>query len=175
MLPVTEEPEENEPEVEIDQDAISLIRNLPQITFDDQPHAQEHSIEVHIPFLQEIFPNFKILPLSVGNIPGEQVSEIIEMLWGDDSTRFLISTDLSHYQNYETAKEIDAITAKSIESFNHSSIGFDQACGCIPVSGMLIAAQKKKLRIKRLNLKNSFGSCNMKIYIQLELVMMKRK
>ena len=71
------------------------------------------------------------------------------------ATRFVISTDLSHYQDYETAQKLDGATAKAIESMNPTAIGREQACGRVPVSGMLIAAKKRGMSVERIDLRNS--------------------
>ena len=142
-------------EVTIDVEARTAIAKLPQVILDDEPHRQEHSLEVHIPFLQEVLGEFTLLPLVAGSVAGEQVAEVLERLWGDETTRFVISTDLSHYQNYETAQKLDRATAEAIESMNPTAIGREQACGRVPVSGMLIAAKKRGMSVERIDLRNS--------------------
>ncbi|KZR70646.1 hypothetical protein PMIT1313_00300 [Prochlorococcus marinus str. MIT 1313] len=142
-------------EVEIDREAITAILDLPQLSVNDEAHRPEHSLEVHLPFLQKVLGDFKLLPLVVGAVSGKQVAEVIERLWGSDSTRFLISTDLSHFKDYKNAQKIDRETAQSIESLNPDMLSPEKACGYIPVSGMLIAARKYGLSVKQLALQNS--------------------
>ncbi len=142
-------------EVAVDTAAIEVIKDLPQIVLDDEPHRQEHSLEVHVPFLQRILGDFKLLPLIAGSVAGDQVAEVLDRLWGDETTRFVISTDLSHYQDYETARKMDTATAVAIESLNPAAIGREQACGRIPVAGMLIAARRHSLSVTRFDLRNS--------------------
>lgn len=142
-------------EIPIDTDAVAAIRNLLQMVIDNEPHRQEHSLEVHLPFLQTILGEFKLLPLVVGAVSGEHVAEVLERLWGDETTRFVISTDLSHYQDYESAQQLDGATAEAIEELNPAAIGRDQACGRIPVAGMLLAARNHGLSVERLGLCNS--------------------
>lgn len=141
--------------VPIDENAIAAIRDMPQIVLDDEPHRQEHSLEVHIPFLQQVLGDFKLVPLVAGTVSGEQVAEVLERLWGNDATRFVISTDLSHYQDYDTARKLDDATAKAIEAMKPTAIGRDQACGRIPITGALIAARNHGLSVQRLDLRNS--------------------
>lgn len=142
-------------DVPIDTEALQAIQNLPQVILDDEPHRQEHSLEVHIPFLQQVLGTFKLLPLVAGSVAGEQVAEVLERLWGDEKTRFVISTDLSHYQDYAAAQQLDTETAEAIEAMDPSRIGRDHACGRVPVSGMLIAARRHGMSIDRLDLRNS--------------------
>ena len=80
---------------------------------------------------------------------------MIEALWGGDETLIVISTDLSHYLRYETAKAMDAATSEAIEALDETRIGHEDACGRIPVSGMLLAARAHGLTVKTVDLRNS--------------------
>ncbi len=139
----------------LDKELQSKIAALPQVTTMDATHAQEHSLEVHLPFLQTILRNFTLVPLVVGNATPEQVSEVLDILWGGPETLIIISTDLSHYLSYEQANELDGKTKQAIENFNINGIGNDQACGRIPVKGLLHLAQKKGMEISTVDFRNS--------------------
>ncbi len=141
--------------IEIDQDACESVRSLPQVSVSDAAHAHEHSLEVHLPFLQHILDRFKLIPIVVGESSPEEVAEVLEVLWGDENTQIVISSDLSHFHDYETAKQIDASTSKAIENLQLESIGSQQACGCMPICGLLQLARKKHLKVKMLDLRNS--------------------
>ncbi len=142
-------------EVPIDNEIISTILDLPKVLINNKPHLKEYSLEVHIPFLQTLIGNFKLVPILAGGVSGDEVATVLESLWGNESTRFLVSTDLSHFHNYEKAKQIDLKTAQAIEAMNPIEISESQACGHIPLKGMLLAAKRKGLSIKRIELKNS--------------------
>ena len=139
----------------IDQKAVDLISKLPQISISDEAHAQEHSLEVHLPFLQTILDKFLLVPLVVGEALPAQVAEVLELLWGEDETLIVISSDLSHYHDYETARQIDQTTTSAIENLQLEKIGSQQACGCMPMRGLLQIAQDKGLQVKTLDLRNS--------------------
>ena len=141
--------------VPIDREAIAKIQDLPQVVLDDARHKDEHSLEVHIPFLQRILRKFTLVPLVAGSTNGAQVAQVLERLWGDDETRIVISTDLSHYQDYKTAQRMDGATAQAIETLEPAAIGRDQACGRIPVAGMLLAGRQRGMKVERLDLRNS--------------------
>ncbi|HSI96713.1 MAG TPA: AmmeMemoRadiSam system protein B, partial [Methylophilaceae bacterium] len=83
--------------VNIDQDAVRRIAHLPQVTVSPQAHALEHSLEVHLPFLQTLLPDFTLLPLAVGMASAEEVAEVLEAVWGGPETLIVVSSDLSHY------------------------------------------------------------------------------
>ncbi|MBT8130084.1 MAG: AmmeMemoRadiSam system protein B [Gammaproteobacteria bacterium] len=141
--------------VKIDHEAINMIASLPQVREFDLTHEQEHSLEVQLPFLQEILPDFSLVPIVVGDTGAEEVSEVLENLWGGDETLIVISSDLSHYHDYNTARAMDSETCVAIEELNPAAIHYDQACGRNPVTGLLLAAKQHGLDVTTLDLRNS--------------------
>jgi hypothetical protein len=138
----------------LDTAAVSAIAKLPQVTVSVQAHALEHSLEVHLPFLQSILSDFKLLPLAVGMATAEEVAEVLEVLWGGEETLIVISSDLSHYLPYATAQRVDNETARSILDLRQP-IAHDHACGGTPVSGLIVAAKRHHLTPHLLDLRNS--------------------
>jgi hypothetical protein len=141
--------------IQIDRDSIDHIQSLPQVQEFDLTHQQEHSLEVQLPFLQEVLDEFTLVPLVVGNASAGDVSSVLELLWGGDETLIVISSDLSHYQDYATAKSMDALTSQAIESLDGDAINQEQACGRIPILGLLKSAQKHHMKTTTLDLRNS--------------------
>jgi len=141
--------------IEINQEAVKLLKKMPQVIVSDAAHQQEHSLEVHLPFLQFLLSQFSLVPIVVGETSPHQVAEVLELFWGDPDTLIIISSDLSHYHDYETAKKIDAATTHAIEHFELGKIGPEQACGCMPLCGLLELARAKKLAINTLDVRNS--------------------
>jgi AmmeMemoRadiSam system protein B len=141
--------------IRIDHEAIKKIISLPQVEEFDLTHQQEHSLEVQLPFLQEVLNDFSLVPLVVGDTNAEEVSEVLERLWGGDETLIVISSDLSHYHDYNTARTMDSETCMAIEEMNPAAIHYDQACGRNPVIGLLLAAKKHGLHVTTLDLRNS--------------------
>lgn len=142
--------------VEIDQSAVELIKDLPQVSISDIAHQQEHSLEVHLPFLQYLLDKFLLVPLVVGDASPEEVAEVLDILWGGEETAIVISSDLSHYHDYDTARRLDAATTRAIENLQLESIGPNQACGCMPIRGLLqVIRNKRKLSVHTLDLRNS--------------------
>jgi len=142
--------------VPVDTAAIAEIcSRLPQVSVRNEAHADEHALEVQLPFLQVVLADFKIIPLLVGEASDDEVAAVIEALWDGDETRFVISSDLSHYQDYQTAQQTDAETARVIESLDWKKLGDDRACGCRPICGLLNAAKEQGLRCRAVDLRNS--------------------
>jgi AmmeMemoRadiSam system protein B len=141
--------------IPLDQTALAQIRDLPQVTLLDIAHAQEHSLEVHLPFLQVVLNDFKLLPLVVGDADEREVADVLERVWGGDETLIVVSSDLSHYHNYATARQMDRATSIAIEHLQPEQIHYDMACGRNPVNGLLYLARAKGLHAKTLDLRNS--------------------
>ncbi len=142
-------------QIAIDRQACAELATLPCVRELDQAHAQEHSLEVQLPFLQEVLGTFSLVPVVVGDAAPTEVAAALEALWGGDETLIVISSDLSHYHDYATAKRMDAATSKAIESLRLEDIGYDDACGRLPISGLLLAAQRHGLSATTLDLRNS--------------------
>ncbi len=141
--------------VPIDTGVVEELKHHSYVQFSDAAHEQEHSLEVHVPFLQKVLNDFTLIPLLVGNADPDQVATILNELWGGNETLIVISSDLSHFLNYETACETDSNTTRLIENFDYESIGSSQACGCMPMRGLLKYAHEKNMSIQTLDLRNS--------------------
>src|SRR5581483_4544222 len=125
--------------VEIDAQAVTALRDLPQVTTSRAAHALEHSLEVHLPFLQALLPQFRLIPLVVGDATAEEVAQVLERLWGGEETVIVASSDLSHYLPYVDAQKTDRNTATAILELR-STLDPHQACGAYPINGLLRAA-----------------------------------
>ena len=141
--------------IKIDKEAIKLISELPQVITSEQAHHDEHSLEVQLPFLQEILDDFTLVPLVVGDAERFEVADVINHLWGDEHTLIVISTDLSHYHEYDEAKQLDQATSDAIVNLNPDVIDYDDACGRNGLKGMMTVASEKKLSVDILDLRNS--------------------
>jgi AmmeMemoRadiSam system protein B/AmmeMemoRadiSam system protein A len=141
--------------VPVDREAVARVLALPQVTALDAAHAPEHSLEVHLPFLQEVLSRFSIVPLVAGDATAAEVAEVLEILWGGPETLIVISSDLSHYYDYETAQRMDAATTQAIEALRPEDIGPEQACGRVPIAGLLTVARHRGLACATVDLRNS--------------------
>jgi AmmeMemoRadiSam system protein B len=141
--------------VPVDQEAVSQLVGCSQVFIFDEPHVCEHSLEVQLPFLQTVLDRFKLVPLAVGEATAEDVSRVLELLWGGPETRFVISSDLSHYLDYDSARRLDRATANAIEALQPAQLAEDGACGRIPLCGLLRAASAHGLRARTVDLRNS--------------------
>jgi AmmeMemoRadiSam system protein B len=127
------------------------------VVVSDAAHAGEHSLEVHLPFLIEVLGDVPVLPLVVGRSGAGVLADVLDLLWGGPETAIVISTDLSHYHDARTARELDARTAAAICRLEAPSP--DAACGAYAVAGMLRAARVRDMEVRQLDLRNSGDTC----------------
>ena len=140
--------------IPLDRAALDALSDLPQVVTSDAAHAQEHSLEVQLPFLQTVLGQFTLVPLAVGQTGAAEVAQVLDRLWGGPETLIVISSDLSHFHAYREAQTIDNATAQHILALDQLT-SFDQACGALPINGLLAVAKQRGLRIERVAQCNS--------------------
>jgi AmmeMemoRadiSam system protein B len=142
-------------DVEIDAEGVAEALALPQVQVLDRAFRGEHALEVQLPFLQLALARFRVVPLIVGEAAAERVAEVLRILWGGDETLIVVSSDLSHYLDYAGARRRDAATSEAIEALDADAIGYDDACGRNPLTGLLLVAREKGLKVDTVDLRNS--------------------
>jgi len=141
--------------VPVDAEAVAQLSALPHIEFSDEAHAEEHSIEVQLPFLQCLLDEFSILPLVCNRASVDLVAGVLHRVWGNSETLIVISSDLSHYLPYPEARQMDGATCRAIEILDHEALNHEQACGHAPVGGLLSVAKRRRMGVTTLDLRNS--------------------
>ncbi len=123
---------------------------------DDRPHAPEHALEVQLPFLQRVLgKGFTLLPVAVSEISAKATADLVGEFLGEAGTLVLVSTDLSHYHDIQTARRLDRATADAILARDASAISGDDACGFYPLRGLVEMARRKSLPLRLLDLRTS--------------------
>ncbi len=135
--------------------AIASILDIPGVRVYDPAFAGEHALEVQLPFLQHVLHDFTVVPLLVGDTRPEHVDRVLERLWDGPDTLIVVSSDLSHYQPYETACRLDLDTSQAIEALQINRLNGHFACGFLPIAGLLRRAAALDLRVTTLDLRNS--------------------
>ena len=141
-------------EVPLDRAGMQRLSGLPQVTTSAAAHQMEHSLEVQLPFLQQVLGDFQLLPLAVGEATAAEVAEVLESVWGGDETLIVISSDLSHFLPDAVARKVDGETIDTILALN-SQLNHEQACGATPINGLLLAARQHGLHPVVLDVCNS--------------------
>jgi AmmeMemoRadiSam system protein B len=140
--------------VPVDIAAVEDLREETVVAINDEPHVPEHAIEVELPFLQSVFGNVPIVPLLFGSTSAAAIAAVIARVWTDD-TLLVVSSDLSHFEDYCAASRHDARTAAAVEALDEAAIGPSDACGHLAVRGALIEAARRGLKVERIALCNS--------------------
>lgn len=141
--------------VALDEEQRRLVVDLPGVVVDDVPHAAEHSLEVQVPFLQTVLGVFSLLPLVVGSASPDMVATVLEAVWGGPETLVVVSTDLSHYESYGSARTHDTRTVEAILRADDTKIGPYDACGHGGLTGLLRVVARNGLSIEPLDVRNS--------------------
>lgn len=124
-----------------------------QVVASPEAHAPEHSLEVHVPFLQQVLGDFTMVPLAVGVATPDEVADVLDALWGGPETLIVISSDLSHYLPDADARRVDAETLDHIQA--GELIDHDRACGATPVNGAVTALARRGLRLELISYRTS--------------------
>ena len=126
-----------------------------QVGFIPQADLQEHSLEVQLPFLQMQLKSFELIPIVIGNAPPEQLATFLKP-YLDDDTLLIISTDLSHFFDYDKAVARDALTNQAIAEMDLLSLkAHGDACGIVGVMTGIHLAQSLGWQVEQLDYRNS--------------------
>jgi AmmeMemoRadiSam system protein B len=140
--------------IALDTAAIAALRELPFVEVSDAAHAREHSLEVHLPFLQAVLGGFSLVPVVVGDASPDEMARLFETVWGGPETLIVVSSDMSHYLPYESACGRDRDTARAIVGLE-ATLAPEEACGAAPINGLLRAARLHDMRAELVDLRNS--------------------
>jgi len=123
-------------------EGVAMASRFEQVVVAPEVHAEEHSLEVHLPFLQRTLPQAPVLPLAVGWVSPDEVAEVLDAIWGGPETLVIASSDLSHFHSYSQAKVIDQQTVGQILKLG-PPLDHDQACGAGPINGLMVVAASR--------------------------------
>jgi AmmeMemoRadiSam system protein B len=116
-------------------------------------YAQEHCLEVQLPYLQATVGDPAILPILTGDVGDETVADVLDGVL--EGSMLIVSTDLSHYQDEATAQRLDRATAESIVHIRPEEIGYGAACGRTGLRAALHLARRRGWRVDLLDLRTS--------------------
>lgn len=139
----------------VDRDARNALLALPRVIASDHAHAGEHSLEVELPFVQEVLGPVSVVPIVVGAASDVETAEALDVVWGGPETCVVVSSDLSHYHGYKTAQRRDRATARAVERLAPEDIGEGDACGQIGMRALLRVARAHGLHATTLDLRSS--------------------
>ncbi|MEM9387202.1 MAG: AmmeMemoRadiSam system protein B [Pseudomonadota bacterium] len=134
----------------------NTIGNYSGVRLLEEPHRAEHAIEVQLPFLQRLIGEFSVRPLLIGDADDVLCEQVIDAAWDDDSaTVVVVSSDLSRYNEYDTARRLDremrlAVEGNMPEAIQHRHAGAHRA-----IRALLRLASRRQLRPATLAMRNS--------------------
>jgi AmmeMemoRadiSam system protein B len=139
--------------VEVDGEvANQIVHEARIVDVDESAHKYEHSIEVQLPFLQFLYGlNFKIVPicfLMQDLTSASEVGEAVAKVLAGKNGVVIASSDMTHYEPHEIAKEKDLAALKAVEGMDaakfYSIIESRRisACGYGPIMALITAAKR---------------------------------
>ncbi len=134
-----------------------LIKAGEPIHYDDEAHAPEHSLEVEVPFLQVLGNgSFRLVPLLFGTVDPERVAAILAARLAAEATALVVvSSDLSHYHPYETARRLDTAFLQAVVAGDVAAVGRGEACGLLPILTLMLVAKRLGWQPHLLDYRNS--------------------
>ncbi|MBR1778488.1 MAG: AmmeMemoRadiSam system protein B [Alphaproteobacteria bacterium] len=141
---------------ETDRELTDRLIKMQGIGFDNDAHEAESSLEMQLPFINAIFDkNVKIMPILVEDASIEQVSDLIDAVWGGPETVIVISTDMFASKDADLVQRTIQKTARSLEKRDSSAIKSSSFCAPLPVAGLLSYARENNLSVQTLDLQTS--------------------
>lgn len=132
--------------------ADALMAKTQLLADDARAHAREHSLEVQLPFLQRLNPDFTFVPICLGAHRYDYAEEIgraiAAVLKDETDVAILASSDLNHYEDQTTTLRKDQLAIEQVLALNPKELWrvvdeYDVSmCGFIPTTTMLIAANE---------------------------------
>jgi AmmeMemoRadiSam system protein B len=141
--------------VPVDTAAVEKLLQLPQVALNNAAHQPEHCLEVQLPFLQHVLGDFQIVPLLAGRVTPEEVDQVVDIFWDPPENLIVISSDLSHFLDYQTAQQFDSATSAAIRRLDLQDIDQEHACGYRAIGGLISVARRHAARAEILDVRNS--------------------
>ncbi len=135
---------------EVDAEAATALAKASGFSYIAEAHAEEHSLEVQVPFIQKVLPKAKIVPVVMG-IPSDRtirtLAAALAKVFKDRSALVVASTDMSHYLTKAEANALDKSTIELVKAQSVPTIirkmerNENILCGGAAVAAALLYAQ----------------------------------
>jgi AmmeMemoRadiSam system protein B len=130
--------------------ASALLAADPRLLDESQPHRDEHSLEMQLPFLQHLVPGLRLVPILMGRQSRAEAAALAaalaQVIAGRD-VLLVASSDLSHYHPAPVANRLDAAVVEDVRRFDAESLmrrleaSHEHACGGGPMVAVMSAAR----------------------------------
>lgn len=142
-------------DVPLDRVTLDALAQRPDVAVSDSVHAQEHSLEVHLPFLQRVLDPFHLVPIAVGRTSVAQTASLLRSVWGGSETLVVVSSDLSHFFSQSHAMSVDGQTSATILALDAEKMLEEDACGRFPAAGLLAVARGRQMKVATVDRRTS--------------------
>ena len=145
-------------EIDVDEAAVkNLAASSSCLTIQNDAHLPEHCLEVELPFLQMIAPGrFKVIPMLFGQPDVACVAEsLLPAIMADPKARIVVSSDLSHYHPYATARRLDMDFIDAVLRNDLTAALRGEACGRYPIVTLMLIADALGWKPHLLDYRNS--------------------
>lgn len=126
------------------------LSRIKGVYIDNAPFVGEHSVDVLLPWVHHTFGNLPVLPVLVGHMSADQIRSIMQVLWGDPDCLIIVSSDLSHFLQLQTAQSLDDETLSALERMQHQTLVSKNACGYAALRTAWEFAAPFSMRVTRL-------------------------
>ena len=141
---------------ESDREMTNRLIKMQGIGFDSAAHEAESSLEMQLPFIHAVFGrDVKIMPILIEDASIEQITDLIDTVWGGPETVVVVSTDMFSGQDAETVKKEIRKTARLLEKKDYSAIKKQHFCAPLPVEGLLAYARENNMDVRTIALQTS--------------------
>jgi hypothetical protein len=138
------------------EEAQALVEHGDPYLAGNQAHVPEHCLEVELPFLQAVLPDFQIVPMLFGRVDPVRVArDLAELVKDDLWSLVVVSSDLSHYHGYEAAQRMDRAFVKAVVAGDLNLAAQGEACGVMPVLTLMTIAHNLDWHPTLLDYRNS--------------------
>jgi AmmeMemoRadiSam system protein B len=147
--------------VPVDEEVAERVAQTEGVVADERPHRHEHSLEMHLPFLQHLVPELRIVPLLMGSQTRAEADALaagLSTVAGDEDVLLVASSDLSHYLPAAVANRVDAEVVREVEALRPDGLmdllerSHEHACGGGPMVAVMkasVAGGAREARILR--------------------------
>lgn len=143
-------------DVPVDQELAAALMQSMGLVDDERAHRQEHSLEVHLPFLRAKNPQVRIAPVCIGHLPFDECERLghglAAVLRDHPDVLVVVSTDMSHYVAADEASRLDRLALDHLVAIEPRTLyetvlnNDISMCGIVPSTVALVAARDLGLK-----------------------------
>lgn len=139
----------------IDKKYLQALAKKFSIGFVQEAHEQEHSTETQMPLIQHYNKDKEVIEIIYDKV-GSELKKLMEYLLQDRDNALVISTDLSHFYDLDTANKLDKHCLDGVYNKDLEMLKKCEACGKAGVEAIVAIAKEQNLNIELLDYRTSY-------------------